>query len=341
MSTSPHSPGPAPEAHPAQHIPVLLDEVLQALAPVAGEVFIDGTFGAGGYTRAILGHADCQVIAIDRDPAAIRDGQGLVAVSGGRLRLVHGTFATMEDIAAGKVDGVVLDIGVSSMQLDQAERGFSFLRDGPLDMRMSGEGFSAADVVNTLPAEALADIIFVLGEEHKSRSIARAIVKARETEPLRTTFDLVRAVERATGPQRAKDRTHPATRTFQALRIHVNGELDELAAALFAAERILKPGGRLVVVTFHSLEDRLVKRFFALRSGHVPSASRHAPGLEQKPDPSFTLPFKGHVDASAAECARNPRARSAKLRAGVRTDAPPMAADAVLIGNPQLKPVRH
>jgi 16S rRNA (cytosine1402-N4)-methyltransferase len=220
------------------------------------------------------------------------------------------------------VDGVVLDIGVSSMQLDEAERGFSFLRDGPLDMRMSGEGLSAADVVNTLPQEALADLIFVLGEEPRSRAIARAIIRQREIETLRTTFDLVRAVERATGPQRAKDRTHPATRTFQALRI-------------------LKPGGRLVVVTFHSLEDRVVKRFFAQRSGHVPSTSRHAPGPDVRPEPSFDLPFKGHVEAGEAETATNPRARSAKLRAGVRTTAPAFPADSALIGVPQLKPVRH
>ncbi len=322
-------------------MPVLLKEVLQALAPADGDVIVDGTFGAGGYSSAILAHADCRVIAIDRDPTAIAAGQPVVAASNGRLRLLHGTFGDMEDLVAAMVDGVVLDIGVSSMQIDEAERGFSFLRDGPLDMRMSAEGRSAADLVNTLPAEALADIIFVFGEEHRSRHIARAIVKAREAAPLRTTFDLVRAVEAATGPQRAKDRIHPATRTFQALRIYVNGEIDELGHALFAAERILKPGGRLVVVTFHSLEDRVVKRFFAQRSGNVPISSRHAPGIDTRPAPTFTLPFKGHVEGREEELARNPRARSAKLRAGIRTDAPALPADPALIGVPELKLVRH
>jgi 16S rRNA (cytosine1402-N4)-methyltransferase len=333
--------GLPPEASTLPHVPVLLREVLQALAPRDDDVIVDGTFGAGGYSKAILAAAHCQVIAIDRDPTAIAAGQEAVSASGGRLVLREGTFGAMETVVDQMVDGVVLDIGVSSMQLDQAERGFSFLREGPLDMRMSRAGQSAADVVNNLPAEALADLIFVLGEEPRSRAIARAIVKARETEKLHTTLDLVRAVERATGPQRAKDRTHPATRTFQALRIHVNGELDELAKALFAAERILKPGGRLAVVTFHSLEDRVVKRFFAQRSGHVPISSRHAPGLDERPEPTFTLPFKGHVDAGVDEIAVNPRSRSAKLRAGIRTSAPAMPADAVAIGVPQLKPVRH
>jgi 16S rRNA (cytosine1402-N4)-methyltransferase len=331
----------APHDSASRHIPVLLQEVVQALAPADDEVIVDGTFGAGGYSKAILAQANCQVIAIDRDPHAIAAGQAVVAASGGRLRLLHGTFAGMESLVGQTVDGVVLDIGVSSMQLDEAGRGFSFLRDGPLDMRMSADGLSAADLVNTLPAEALADIIFVLGEEHRSRHIARAIVKARDAAPLRTTFDLVRAVEKATGPQRAKDRTHPATKTFQALRICVNGELDELGQALFAAERMLKPGGRLVVVTFHSLEDRVVKRFFAQRSGNVPISSRHAPGIDTRPAPTFTLPFKGHMGAADEELARNPRARSAKLRAGVRTTAAALPADLALIGVPELKPVRH
>ncbi|MBL8788962.1 MAG: 16S rRNA (cytosine(1402)-N(4))-methyltransferase RsmH [Rhizobiales bacterium] len=341
MSSPQETTTPAPSDGASRHIPVLLQEVLQALAPASGEVIVDGTFGAGGYSRAILATATCEVIAIDRDPNAIAAGQAMVAGSGGRLRLLKGTFGEMESLVQRMVDGVVLDIGVSSMQLDEAERGFSFLRDGPLDMRMSAEGISAADVVNTASAERLADIIFVLGEEHRSRHIARAIVKAREEAPLRTTFDLVRAVENATGPQRAKDRTHPATRTFQALRIFVNGELDELGSALFAAERMLKPGGRLVVVTFHSLEDRVVKRFFAQRSGNVPISSRHAPGLDIRPDPSFTLPFKGHVEAAEEELARNPRARSAKLRAGLRTAAAAHPADLAQIGVPELKAVRH
>ncbi len=311
------------------------------MSPADGDVIVDGTFGAGGYSTAILAAADCRVIAIDRDPSAIAAGQSLAERSGGRLDIRQGTFGNMESLAGQMVQGVVLDIGVSSMQIDDAERGFSFLRDGPLDMRMSSDGLSAADVVNHLPQEALADLIFVLGEEPRSRAIARAIIRQREVEALRTTFDLVRAVERATGPQRAKDRTHPATRTFQALRIHVNGELDELAKALFAAERILKPGGRLVVATFHSLEDRVVKRFFAQRSGHVPSTSRHAPGPDLRPEPTFALPFKGHVEAGPEETAANPRARSAKLRAGVRTGAAPLPEDFALLGVPQLKQVRH
>ena len=310
------------------HVPVMLAEVLDALQPRDGGVYVDGTFGAGGYTSAILAAADARVFAIDRDPSAIRDGQALATAHPGRLTLLEGRFADMEALleSAGvtAVDGVVLDIGVSSMQLDQAARGFSFLRDGPLDMRMAQSGPTAADMVNALPQEQLADIIYVFGEEPKSRAIARAIVAARKEAPIATTFDLVRAIERATGRQRPTDRIHPATRTFQALRIHVNGELDELVEALHAAERLLVPGGRLVIVTFHSLEDRIVKRFFAARAGKLPSASRHLPGAVTGPEPSFELPFKGHAGASDAEAARNPRARSAKLRAGIRTAAPPM-----------------
>jgi 16S rRNA (cytosine1402-N4)-methyltransferase len=309
------------------HVPVLLDEVLAALAPRDGDIIVDGTFGAGGYTRAILAAADCRVIAIDRDPDAIAAGQAMVAAAGGRLELVPGRFGALQEIVTGQglaqVQGVVLDIGVSSMQLDQAERGFSFLRDGPLDMRMSQAGRSAADVVNTFDRDELANIIYVYGEEPRSRAIARAITAARAETPISTTLALVKAVERATGPQRARDRVHPATRTFQALRIFVNSELDELADALAGAETVLAEGGRLAVVTFHSLEDRIVKRFFAERSGRLPTGSRHLPERDAGPPPSFTLPFKGHREASAFEATRNPRARSAKLRAGVRTSAPP------------------
>ena len=325
----------------ARHIPVLLAEVLGALGPRDGDVIVDGTFGAGGYSSAVLDAAQTRVIAIDRDPTAISGGQELLAQYGARLSLTQGRFSDMEAIAGEMVDGVMLDIGVSSMQIDEAARGFSFQREGPLDMRMALEGPTAADYVNRLPQEQLADLIFVLGEEHRSRAIARAIVKARDEAPLVTTLDLVKAVERATGPQRMKDRTHPATKTFQALRIHVNAELDELVEALFAAERMLKPGGRLVVVTFHSLEDRIVKRFFATRSGNVPSTSRHAPGIEVRPDPTFTLPHKGHVEASEDEMQRNPRARSAKLRVGIRTAATAMTPDATALGVPSLKPARH
>jgi 16S rRNA (cytosine1402-N4)-methyltransferase len=332
--------GPETHHQPAseRHVPVLLKDVLAALSPRDGETYVDGTFGAGGYTRAILAAADCNVIAIDRDPNAIADGRAVEAESGGRLTLRQGAFSDIELLAgSGPVSGVVFDIGVSSMQIDDPARGFSFLRDGPLDMRMSQEGPSAADVVNDYEADDLADVIYLLGEEPRSRAIARAIVSARTPEPLRTTFDLVRAVERATGPQRAKDRIHPATRTFQALRIYVNGELDQLSDALFASERLLGEGGRLVVVTFHSLEDRIVKRFFATRSGNVPSTSRHAPGPAQKETPSFVLPHKGHIEPSPDEISRNPRSRSAKLRSGVRTAAAALRPDPWEIGVPRLK----
>ena len=309
----------------APHVPVMLAEVLSALGPRDGELYVDGTFGAGGYTRAILAAADCRVAGIDRDPRAIAAGQDLVRQFDGRLTLLAGRFAEMEALLAeadlSDVDGMVLDVGVSSMQLDQAERGFSFMRDGPLDMRMAGEGPTAADAVNSLPQDRLANIIYVFGEEPKSRAIAKAIVEARAEAPITTTLALVKAIERATGRQRPQDRTHPATRTFQALRIHVNAELDELVEALHAAERLLKPGGRLVLVTFHSLEDRIVKRFFASRGGKLPSASRHVLEFHHGPAPSFELPFKGHIGASEAETHANPRARSAKLRAGIRTIA--------------------
>lgn len=327
------------------HLPVMLGEVLDALAPQTGDVILDGTFGAGGYSRAILERSNCKVIAVDRDPDAVFGGQELVAESAGRLTLVNGAFSDMLQIAndAGieKLQGIVLDIGVSSMQLDEAARGFSFMRDGPLDMRMSMAGKSAADVVAQLPPDALANLIFVLGDEPKSRAIARAIVTARAEQPILTTTALVTAIERATGPQRAHMRTHPATRTFQALRIYVNGELDQLAAALDAAEHLLAVGGRLVVVTFHSLEDRIVKRFFAQRSGNVPSQSRHVLVVNELPPASFDLPFKGHINPSEAETVANPRSRSAKLRAGIRNASAPHAFDAVALGVPMLSRGRH
>jgi 16S rRNA (cytosine1402-N4)-methyltransferase len=331
----------APE-HLARHVPVLLTEVLAALAPHDGGLYVDGTFGAGGYTRGILAAADCKVMAIDRDPSAIAAGADLVAASNGRLRLVQNTFGDMASVVDGqKVHGVVLDIGVSSMQIDEAARGFSFMRDGPLDMRMGQEGKSAADYVNALDAEDLAQIIFILGEEPRSRSIAKAIISARMEAPLLTTLDLVKAVERATGPQRMKDRTHPATRTFQALRIHVNSELDELAQALVAAEEILDVGGRLVVVTFHSLEDRIVKKFFAERSGSLPSNSRHMPVAALGPQPSFTLLHKGHGEAGPQEMLDNPRSRSAKLRSGIRTAAAPFKFDAKAMAVPSTARRKH
>lgn len=307
------------------HVPVLLAEVLAALRPQDGDVIADLTYGGGGYSKAILAAANCSVYAFDRDPDAIQNGQNTVAESHGRLALIEAPFSDFaEELRARKIeliDGVVMDIGVSSMQLDQAERGFSFTKDGPLDMRMGQAGLSAADVVGRFSAERLADIIYVFGDEPKSRAIGRAIVKARTEAPIETTRQLVSAIERATGPHRPHLRTHPATKTFQALRIFVNDELGQLADALVAAEAMLKPGGRLVIVTFHSLEDRIAKQFLTERSGNLPSASRYAPGPLAERAPSFTTQFKGHVSAGEEELSQNPRARSAKLRAAIRTSA--------------------
>jgi 16S rRNA (cytosine1402-N4)-methyltransferase len=328
----------------ASHVPVMLDEVLRHLAVRDGGIYIDGTFGAGGYTRAILGAAECRVYGIDRDPDAIRAGASLVAASGGRLKLLHGRFgdlaALLDAEGIAEVDGVVLDIGVSSMQIGDPARGFSFVHDGPLDMRMSQDGPSAADAVNTLAPAELGNIIAFLGEEKKARAIARAIAAERAKAPIETTSALVRVIERVTGPQRGTQRIHPATRTFQALRIHVNDELMQLAEALAGAEAKLRNDGRLVVVTFHSLEDRIVKRFFAERAGLLPHGSRHAPRIEAARAPSFALPFRGHLQPGNAECASNPRARSAKLRAGIRTGAPPWPADFQNLGVPMLSGTR-
>ncbi|MGE3874282.1 MAG: 16S rRNA (cytosine(1402)-N(4))-methyltransferase RsmH [Parvibaculaceae bacterium] len=334
-----------PPSADARHRPVMLAEVLAALAPRDGGIYVDGTFGAGGYTRGILAAARCKVLAIDRDPQAISGGAALVADFPDRLMLVEGRFSDMEALAAGfgitMIDGATLDVGVSSMQIDEAARGFSFAKEGPLDMRMEQAGLSAADVVNRAEADELTRIIGILGEERKARAIARAIVNARIEQPIVTTGALVRAIEKATGRQRPQERIHPATRTFQALRIYVNRELEELALALSAAERMLKPQGRLAVVTFHSLEDRIVKRFFAGRSGKLPSSSRHMPGREAADAARFTPVFKGHREPGAAETARNPRARSAKLRAGVRTRAEPLPLDLADIAVPQIEGRRH
>ncbi|MGE0008480.1 MAG: 16S rRNA (cytosine(1402)-N(4))-methyltransferase RsmH [Parvibaculaceae bacterium] len=325
----------------ARHRPVMLAEVLAALAPRDGGIYVDGTFGAGGYTRGLLGAARCKVLAIDRDPQAISGGAALLADFPDRLTLVEGRFSDMERLAGlsgiAMIDGATLDVGVSSMQLDEARRGFSFAKEGPLDMRMEQKGLSAADIVNRAEADELTRIIGILGEERKARAIAQAIVKARKEGPILTTQALVRAIEKATGKQRPQDRIHPATRTFQALRIHVNRELEELALALAAAERMLRPGGRLAVVTFHSLEDRIVKRFFAERSGKPSSSSRHMPGRETARAARFTPVFKGHRQPGAAEMARNPRARSAKLRAGERTEAQALPLDLADIAVPQLE----
>jgi 16S rRNA (cytosine1402-N4)-methyltransferase len=292
----------------ALHTPVLLDEVLAALAIVPDEKHIDGTFGAGGYSRAMLA-AGAEVVAFDRDPDAIA-----AADAHDRLTLIEDCFSRLD--RAAPADGVVLDIGVSSMQLDRAERGFSFQSDGPLDMRMEQAGPSAADFVNTADEGEIADVIYALGDEPKSRRIARAIVAAR---PLTTTGQLAHVVRRALG-HKAHEKKDPATRTFQAIRMHINRELGELEDGLDAAERALKPGGRLAVVTFHSLEDRLVKNFMRRRSGGEPGGSRHLPMRADGPKPTFDHVAKP-VRASDAEIARNPRARSATLRSAHRTNA--------------------
>jgi 16S rRNA (cytosine1402-N4)-methyltransferase len=302
----------------APHLSVLLAEVVEAIQPAPGMTIVDGTFGAGGYSKAFL-DAGASVIAFDRDPTAARFAAPLLAT--GRFRLIQDTFSTMAEHVEGGCDGVALDLGVSSMQVDEAERGFSFLRDGPLDMRMSLAGPSAADLVNTADQAELARIFWIYGEERQSRRIAAAIVRRRTEAPFERTLDLAEVVERALGGRRGA-KVHPATRVFQALRIAVNGELDELEAGLGAAETLLRAGGRLAVVTFHSLEDRMVKAFFAERSGRTPHGSRHLPPTVQAAAPTFSLLFNGAHAPSEAEIAANPRARSAKLRAGVRTAEP-------------------
>jgi 16S rRNA (cytosine1402-N4)-methyltransferase len=306
---------------PVRHVPVMLREVLFFLAPRPNELYLDATFGAGGYARALV-EAGARVIGLDRDPNAILAGASLVEQSGGRLTLIESRFSALDQVAREPLDGIVLDLGVSSMQIDQAERGFSFRHDGPLDMRMEGRGQSAADVVNTYAEADLTRIIATLGEERRARAVARAIGAARNEQPIRRTGELAEIVRSVV---RAGAGVDPATRTFQALRIFVNDELAELAAALIAAERALKPGGRLVVIAFHSLEDRLVKTFLAARgrAGHV---SRHQPEVESLP-PTFRLLTKKPATPAADEVARNPRARSAKLRAAERTEAPARADD--------------
>ena len=319
--------GTAVAGGPARHVPVLIRPAIKLLNVRDGGVYIDGTFGAGGYSHAILAAADAQVIGIDRDRGAVARGADLVAASGGRLTLVEENFSALDRVARKfgheSLDGVVLDLGVSSMQLDQAERGFSFRLDGPLDMRMGADGPSAADVVARASERSLADIIFQLGEERHSRAVARAIVAARGQAPIRTTLALAEIVSRVVHVRPGT--IHPATRTFQALRIFVNDELAELAAALAAAERILKASGRLAVVTFHSLEDRIVKNFLAERSGTT-GVSRHRPDVEA-PAPTFRILTKRPIAPDEAEIADNPRARSAKLRAGERSEAPPRELD--------------
>lgn len=323
-------------ASPVRHVPVLGREAVAMLAPRAGGVYVDATFGAGGYSRAILAVADTRVIGIDRDRSAIAGGFALVEESGGRLTLVEDRFSNLAAVCAAEgadvVDGIVMDVGVSSMQLDEADRGFSFRLDGPLDMRMSGHGPTAADVVARASETDLANIIYIFGEERRSRAVARAIVAARRDAPVATTRALADIVSKVV---RAKPHEiHPATRTFQALRIFVNEELDELIAALAAAERVLRPGGRLAVVSFHSLEDRIVKNFFALR-GKTGGGSRHRPEIERAA-PSFAILTRRPVTAGQEEVSANPRARSAKLRAAERTAAPATADDGESPGWPSL-----
>lgn len=320
MSTPPIT--PLSGLSPAPHIPVLLDEVLDALAIAAGEVHVDGTFGAGGYACAMAARG-ARVFAFDRDPDAIREGQALADASG--ITLIAGEFSRMADLLAargvGTVSGVTLDIGVSSMQLDRAERGFSFQADGPLLMTMSQDGMSAADFLNGADEEEIADILYRYGEEPRSRRVARAIVAAR---PLERTGQLAAVVRRALG-HRPHEKKDPATRAFQAVRIHVNRELEELERGLEAAEAVLEEGGRLAVVTFHSLEDRIVKHFLRQRSGGDSGGSRHMPARPAADSPTFARPAKA-VRPGAAELARNPRARSATLRSAVRTAAPARAS---------------
>lgn len=312
----------------APHIPVMLKEVVAALAPAAGEVYIDGTFGAGGYASAFLDAADCAVIAIDRDPSAAARAAALQKNYGDHLKFVPGCFGDAADLAEGPVDGFVLDLGVSSMQIDEADRGFSFRFDGPLDMRMdTSKGQTAADIVNTCNEKDLADIIYQYGEERHSRRVARAIVEARKEKKITRTLELADIVRRVV--PRSKDGIDPATRTFQGLRIAVNRELDELQNGLAAAEKLLAEGGRLVVVSFHSLEDSIVKKFMHGRAGRARGVSRYMPTPDApESPPTFTLPLMKAVQPSKEECAVNPRARSAKMRVAIRTAAPARAWEA-------------
>lgn len=306
------------------HVPVLLPEVITALAPADGEIYVDGTFGGGGYALRLLQAADCQLYGIDRDFEAITRAEAMSEAEP-RLFPLLGRFGDMDALllnaGVGEVDGVMLDIGVSSFQIDEGERGFSFMRDGPLDMRMGQTGPNAQDVVNHMSAADLTSIIRQLGEERQAKRIANVIVEQRKDAPFEATLQLAECVERAVGGRRGK-KTHPATLTFQAIRMFVNDELGELARGLAAAERLLRAGGRLVVVTFHSLEDRLVKQFMRTRSGAVGGGSRYMPELAKGPDPTFALKHRKAIEPSEEETRSNPRARSARLRVVTRTEAP-------------------
>ncbi|MBQ0805067.1 MULTISPECIES: 16S rRNA (cytosine(1402)-N(4))-methyltransferase RsmH [unclassified Sulfitobacter] len=317
----------------APHTPVLLRPLLAAVAPVTGR-WLDGTFGAGGYTRGLLDAGADQVIAVDRDPLAFEMAKSWAADYGDRIIMQQGVFSKMDEYAQD-LDGVVLDLGVSSMQLDLAERGFSFMRDGPLDMRMSQQGPSAADIVNEAEEETIANILFQYGEERASRRIAKAIVRAREEAPITTTLQLAGLVEGCL-PRSKPGQSHPATRSFQALRIAVNNEYGELFEGLMAAERALKPGGQLAVVTFHSVEDRMVKRFLTARAGTGGNANRFAPEMETEA-PQFIVKKRKAIGPDAQELEENPRSRSAKLRVAIRTDAPAGPVDAKSLGMPVVK----
>jgi 16S rRNA (cytosine1402-N4)-methyltransferase len=314
----------------APHIPVLINAILDACAPIHG-TWLDGTFGAGSYTRRLLDAGAERVIAVDRDPLAFEMAKDWLGDYGDRIVSVAGEFSKLDEYASN-LDGVVLDLGVSSMQLDIAERGFSFMRDGPLDMRMSQSGLSAADLVNTRDEAEIADIIYLYGEERASRRIAKAIVAAR---PVTTTAQLARIVESCL-PRPKPNQSHPATRTFQALRIAVNDEYGELATGMEAAERALAPGGQLAIVTFHSVEDRMAKRFIQTRSATTPNANRYAPVLDTVV-PAFTQKTRKAIVADKEEVAMNPRSRSAKLRVAIRTDAPSQPMDRREMGMPMMK----
>ncbi|CRK74554.1 16S rRNA (cytosine(1402)-N(4))-methyltransferase RsmH [Nereida ignava] len=320
-----------PSADP--HIPVLLRPLLEAVAPVGG-VWLDGTLGAGGYTRGLLEAGAEQVIGVDQDPLALEMAKSW---ADDRVTLVAGNFAKL-DTYAENLDGIVLDLGVSSMQLDQAERGFSFMKDGPLDMRMAQDGPSAADLIATLSEAEIANVLFLYGEERASRRIAKAIVKARAAAPITTTLELADLIAGQL-PRSKPGQSHPATRSFQAIRIAVNGEYDALYQGLMASERALKPGGKLAVVTFHSTEDRMVKRFLQMRAGTTGNANRYAPEAEQE-TPAFTLKSRKAIGPDAQELEENPRSRSAKLRVAIRSDAPADVAGETLaprdIGMPTL-----
>jgi 16S rRNA (cytosine1402-N4)-methyltransferase len=302
-----------------KHYPVMLPEVIDGLSPKSGEVYIDGTFGNGGYSEAFLKAADCHVIGLDRDPNVSARASELSVQYAPRFKLIQTPFSKMDELGLAPVDAVVLDIGVSSMQLDEGERGFSFMRDGPLDMRMSQSGPSAADAVTHLSQKQLEQLFRFYGEEARARHAAKMIIEAREAEPITRTSQLADILEKALG---RRGKTHPATKVFQALRIFVNDELGELFRALQAAEKQLAPDGRLIVVTFHSLEDKIVKSFFRERAGEVEGGSRYAPVVERDgPEPSFSLPKRSVTKPSKTEIAENPRSRSAKMRVAIRTRA--------------------